>query len=101
MRVLRIRSGAGLLAQGITSKYANPQPWYRLEDIFRCHDVSIPRSTMCDWMAKNADILYFLIDLIKKQVLASRVIHTDDTSVKFLPVLGIITCKDYLGFRHL
>ena len=75
-------AGAGLLAQVITSKYADHQPLYRLEGIFSRHDVKIPRSTMCDWMAQSADILSPLVDLMKHRVLSSKVIHTDDTPVK-------------------
>jgi len=75
-------AGAGLLAQVIAGKYADHCPLYRMEDIFRRQGVEISRSTMCDWMAQSADILRPLYDLMKKRVLVSKVLHTDDTPVQ-------------------
>ena len=74
----------GLLAQIIVSKYADHQPLNRLERILGRHDIEISRSTMCDWMRQSADALRPLYDLMVKEVLASRVIHTDDTPVDVL-----------------
>jgi transposase len=71
----------GLLAQIIVSKYADHQPLNRLERILGRHDIEISRSTMCDWMRQSADALRPLYELMTKEVLASRVIHTDDTPV--------------------
>ncbi len=75
-------AGAGLLSQVIVSKYSDHCPLYRMEDIFARHGVSISRSTMCDWMAQSAEILNPLYELMKKRVLGSKVVHTDDTPVK-------------------
>ena len=74
-------AGAGLLSQVIVSKYADHLPLYRMEDIFSRQGVKIARSTMCDWMAKSAEALAPLYDLMKQKVLKSKVIHTDDTPV--------------------
>jgi transposase len=71
--------GPGLLAQIITSKYGDYLPLYRLERIFGRHGLELPRSTTCDWMAKCADLLRPLYDLMVSRVLKSKVIHTDDT----------------------
>jgi transposase len=75
-------AGAGLLSQVIVSKYNDHCPLYRMEDIFSRQGVKIPRSTMCDWMAKSSEIVKPLYELLKKRVLESKVIHTDDTPVK-------------------
>ena len=75
-------AGAGLLSQVIVSKYGDHCPLYRMEDIFSRHGVKIARSTMCDWMAQSAEILKPLYELMKKCVLESKVVHTDDTPVK-------------------
>ena len=72
----------GLLSQVITSKYGDHLPLYRMEDIFSRNGVKISRSTMCDWMAQSAQVVKPLYDLMKKRVLESKVIHTDDTPVK-------------------
>jgi len=75
-------AGAGLLSQVIVSKYNEHCPLYRMEDIFSRHGVMISRSTMCDWMAQSSEILKPLYDLMKRRILESKVIHTDDTPVK-------------------
>jgi hypothetical protein len=67
------------LAQIITSKYGDYLPLYRLERIFGRHGLELPRSTTCDWMAACAHLLRPLYDLMVSRVLASKVIHTDDT----------------------
>ena len=73
--------GPGLLAQTITSKYADHLPLYRLEDIFARHGVELSRATLCGWMACCAELLTPLFDEMVKRVLLSGVIHTDDTTV--------------------
>ena len=75
-------AGPGLLAQVIVSKYADHLPLYRLEGIFARQGVHFARQTLCDWCAGCADLLTPLAELIREEVLASFVIHTDDTPVK-------------------
>jgi transposase len=77
-------AGPGLLAHVIVGKYSDHLPLYRLEKILGRHDIDIARSTMCDWMAGCALALRPLYDLMKSQVLQSKVIHTDDTPVDVL-----------------
>jgi len=74
-------AGSGLLAHVITSKYADHLPLHRMERILRRHGVDIARSTMCDWMAQCATLLNPLYELMKRRVLESPVVHTDDTPV--------------------
>jgi len=76
--------GPGLLAHVITSKYADHLPLNRLEGILGRHDVDIARSTMCGWMGASADLLEPLYALMHQEVLASKVIHTDDTTISVL-----------------
>ena len=73
--------GAGLLAQVLTSKYNDHLPLNRLEGIFQRHGVELSRSTLCDWVAASARLLEPLVRVMKAEVLASRKIHTDDTTV--------------------
>lgn len=75
-------AGAGLLAQVMVSKYGDHCPLYRMEDIFSRQGVHLSRSTLCDWMAQSAELLKPLYAVMKKRVLESRVVHTDDTPVK-------------------
>lgn len=73
--------GPGLLAHVATSKYADHQPLYRLEGILARHGAQISRKTMCDWMAKVADLLQPITMRMRELVLQSKAIHTDDTPV--------------------
>jgi transposase len=76
--------GPGLLAHVAVSKYADHLPLNRLEGIFRRQGVVIPRSTMCDWIAAAADLVQPVIEVMKQDLLLSKVIHTDDTPVPVL-----------------
>jgi transposase len=73
--------GPGLLAQIITDKYQDHLPLHRTEQRFERLGAPLPRSTMGDWMAACAKQLRLLWQLLKAHVLASKVLHTDDTTV--------------------
>ena len=75
-------AGAGLTAQVIVSKGADHLPLYRLEGIFKRQGVRISRQTMDGWWLQTADFLRPLYGLGVQVVLASHVVHTDDTPVK-------------------
>ncbi len=77
-------AGAGLLAQVIVSKFSDHLPLYRFEDISTRHGLYLPRSTLCDWVGKVADLLKPLYELQKQLVLTAPVIWTDDTHVTVL-----------------
>lgn len=76
--------GPGLLAHVLTSKYCDHLPLNRLEGIFERHGVELSRSTLCDWVAAATRRLEPLVAVMKSEVLASRKIHTDDTTVPVL-----------------
>jgi transposase len=77
-------AGASLLAQVIVSKLADHLPLHRQEKIFERHGVDISRQSMCGWMAQCADLLNPLYTAAKEVLFRSKVIGTDDTSVKVL-----------------
>jgi transposase len=77
-------AGASLLAQVIVAKCADHLPLNRQEKIFERHGVDISRKTMCGWMAQCADLLNPLYVAAKEVLFESKVIGTDDTSVKVL-----------------
>jgi transposase len=79
--------GPGLLSHLVTSKYADHLPLHRLEGILSRHSVEIARSTMSHWMAAAAQLLTALYDRMLRRIRASRVIHTDDTTVPVLDPL--------------
>jgi transposase len=74
----------GLLAALTVGKFGDHLPGYRLEDIFSRGDFSIRRSTIFDWLSACADLVEPLVARMKQRLLQSKVIHTDDTSVKLI-----------------
>ena len=76
------QAGPGLLAQVLVSKYHDHLPLHRQERIFARHGVRFSRQTMCDWCAGCAKLFEPLVSLIRTEVLASYVLHTDDTPIK-------------------
>jgi transposase len=96
--------GPGLLAQVITSKFGDHLALYRQEGIFARHGVELSRKTMCGWMAQCAWLLGPIWKAMRAEVLKSRVVQTDDTTV---PVLdrrldrtGTARLWVYLGDRE-
>lgn len=77
-------AGASLLAQVIVAKTVDHLPLNRQEKIFERHGADISRKTMCGWMAQSAEVLEPLYVSMKKLLFQSKVIGTDDTSVKVL-----------------
>jgi transposase len=77
-------AGASLLAQVIVGKFADHLPLHRQEKIFERHEVEISRKTMCGWLAQCAALLQPLYGAAKEVLFHSKVIGTDDTSVKVL-----------------
>jgi transposase len=73
--------GPGLLAQITVDKYQDHLPLHRSEQRFARLGAPLTRSTMCDWMAATAVLLTPLWQCLKAWVLASKVLHTDDTTV--------------------
>jgi len=77
-------AGASLLAQVIVAKCVDHLPLHRQEKIFERHGVEISRKTMGGWVAQCADLLQPLYRSSKEVLFQSKVIGTDDTSVKVL-----------------
>ena len=75
-------AGPGLVAQVIVSKGTDHLPLHRLEGIFQRQGVRLSRQTMDGWWLATAEFLQPLYWLAIRVVLASHVVHTDDTPVK-------------------
>ena len=97
-------AGASLLAQVIVSKWADHQPLHRQEKIWERHGIEISRKTMGGWVAQCAELLDPLYQAMKKELFGSKVIGTDDTSVKVLdrklPFARIGRIWPYVGDSH-
>jgi len=85
----RGRPGPGLLAHVLVSKYADHLPLYRQSGIYARHGIELERSTLADWVGRSAALVRPLVEALGKEVMASPVIHGDDTPVPVLaPGLG-------------
>jgi transposase len=85
----RGKPGPGLLAHVLVAKYADHLPLYRQSGIYAREGVELERSTLADWVGRSAALLDPLIEALRKDVLASDVLHGDDTPVPVLaPGLG-------------
>lgn len=82
--IAKSTAGASLLAQVIVGKMADHLPLHRQAKIFLRHGVEIADQTMRGWMAQSAALMEPLYERLKKFVLASKVVGTDDTPVKVL-----------------
>jgi transposase len=88
--------GPGLLAHGITAKFADHMPLHRLAGQLARSGVTIARSTLGDWMAGAAALLEPLYELMHQRLLLSRVLHGDDTGVKLRVLNAPKTQKAHL-----
>lgn len=74
----------GLLAYVVTSKYADHLPLHRLEGILVRQGALISRSTMCGWVADVAEALAPIGEHLRREVVTSPYVQTDDTPVTVL-----------------
>ncbi len=85
----RGRPGPGLLAHVLVAKYADHLPLYRQSGIYAREGVKLERSTLADWVGRSAALLDPLVGALRKEIMASDVLHGDDTPVPVLaPGLG-------------
>jgi transposase len=77
-------AGAGLLAYILVSKFDDHLPLYRLNEIFARMGADIPDSTMVDWCGRAMQVLQPLIERIETAVMASDLLHADDTPIRVL-----------------
>jgi transposase len=76
--------GPGLLAHVVLAKYEDHNPLYRQQQQFARLGVQIPRTTLCDWIEKSADLLQPIVRAMKDQLLAGNYLQVDETPVKVM-----------------
>jgi len=86
---LRVSDGClaapGLLAHLLVSKYADHQPFYRLQMIFwQRHGVFIARQQMVLWTGQCVLLLEAIVVCIKKELQQSLYVQVDETPVRYL-----------------
>ena len=85
----KAKVGPSLLAHVLWAKYGLHLPLYREEIMFGMIGLSIPRSTLCQWIARCVELLLPIYEAMKRDVLSSEVIFSDDSPVRLLePGLG-------------
>ena len=77
-------AGASLLAHVIVSKLADHIPVHRQVKMLGRFGVELADQTLCGWMRQTAELLEPLYEALKRFVLESHVVGTDDTPVKVL-----------------
>lgn len=80
----RSMAGPGLLAYVLTSKFDDHVPLYRQHEIFERMGADIPDTTLVDWCGAAMRTLAPLIERIEADVMASDILHADDTPIRVL-----------------
>src|SRR5437867_9067378 len=73
--------GPGFLSHVIVERFQSHLPYYRLESQYRSEGLELSRSVLCESMARCAELLEPIAEEIKKEILASPIVNTDDTPV--------------------
>jgi len=83
------KAGPGLLAHVLWAKYGLHLPCYRQKIMFGMIGLEIPRSTLCEWIGRCVELLMPIYEAMKRDVLGSEVLFSDDSPVRLLePGLG-------------
>ncbi len=77
-------AGPGLLAHVLVSKFDDHLPLYRQQEIFARMGADIPDSTLVDWCGRAMKVLQPLIERIETEIMASDLLHADDTPIRVL-----------------
>jgi transposase len=91
------RPGPGLLAHVAVSKFADHLPLYRLEQIFERQGLELSRKTLCDWIARTAELVEPVVSAMKASLLREPLLQSDDTVVPYQnPLQPGKTSRGYL-----
>jgi transposase/uncharacterized coiled-coil protein SlyX len=86
-----------LLAQIVTSKYADALPLYRQEKIFGRIGVDLSRATMASWVIRMGDLVTPLLDYALDEIRNGDYVQADETPFQVLKEDGKrATSKSYL-----
>lgn len=77
-------ASAGLLSHVLVSKYQDHLPLHRQEQMLRRIGVDIPRSTLCLWVTRSAQLLMPMLALIHKNIVNYDVAYADETTAQVL-----------------
>ena len=77
-------AGPNLLAHILVSKFDDHLPLYRQHEIFARMGADIPESTLVGWCGRAMKTLQPLIERIEAEIMASDLLHADDTPIRVL-----------------
>lgn len=77
-----------LIAHTIISKYCDHIPLYRQENIWERMEIDMPRSSLCGWVLKVAELCEPLIKLLQKNIIAYDYAQADETTVQVMDEIG-------------
>ncbi|MGH7261318.1 MAG: IS66 family transposase [Nitrospiraceae bacterium] len=73
-----------VLAMLLSTKYVDGLPLHRFEKVLTRHGIDISRQTLARWVIQCGEHLQPLLNLMRDRLLASPVIHCDETRVQVL-----------------
>jgi transposase len=77
-------AGPSLLAWVLVSKFDDHLPLYRLNEILARMGADVPDTTLVDWCGRAMKVLHPVIERIEEAILASDLLHADDTPIRVL-----------------
>lgn len=77
-----------LVAYTIVAKYCDHIPLYRQEVIWERLGIDMPRSSLCGWTMKSAELSEPLVKLLQKSIIRDDYIQADETTVQVLDEIG-------------
>jgi transposase len=77
-----------LVAHTIVAKYCDHIPLYRQESIWERMEIDMPRSSLCGWVIKAAELCEPLVRLLHKNIVSSDYVQADETTVQVLDEIG-------------
>jgi transposase len=81
-------AGPELVAYTIIAKYCDHIPLYRQEAIWKRLGIDMPRSSLCGWLMKVAELCKPLVLLMQKLLIAYDYAQADETTVQVLNEVG-------------
>lgn len=86
-----------LMAHTIVTKYADHIPLYRQEAIWQRLDIDLPRSSLCAWILKTAELCEPLVRCLQKNIIQGDYTQADETTLQVLSEVGRdSTTKSYI-----
>ena len=76
--------GVGFLAHVLTERFLNHMPYHRQEKKYGSEGLSLSRSVLSSSSIRCAQLLEPIVEQLRREILGSDIVHTDDTPVTML-----------------